>query len=199
MYYALYENNLIELIENHLIIYPNTNREVTQDDKYTSVISKDYLPLIQKIIKVHCVDNMPVLSVSTKEKNRVMKNEVVNRTYFHSVTGRVMNEDSDEEDYFIDNEEIWSNMAERIEEHNDINETEKKFMNLWNKFMLRNGKIIYIKPRESEELLNDFYKNNEIFIKENKLKECFILHVINLYDYMKITSEQMVNILKIIN
>ncbi len=44
-------------------------------------------------------------------------------------------------------------------------------------------------------LLYEFLLENIDFILENKLKECFILHIITLFDCQKIDSIQMKEIL----
>jgi hypothetical protein len=195
--YALYTNTKIELQENHLILYPNSVQSQVSSNNF-SIVRIDFFAQIQNILNETCLDNLPIVSVGRKDKERVMKDIILDRVYFHSVTSRILNSDSDDEDYFVDPDEVYSNMAERIDEHTDINVVEKDFLKLWNQFMLRNGEITYLKPQETEKLLKEFYEKYRKKIKEQRLKDCFILHVINLYDYMKLTSDEMMNVMKIL-
>ena len=197
IYYSLYYNEHTEMTENHLLMYPNTTKQDIDDKRVFFMGKKNHLALIKKILDERNAENIPVSTVK-KEKNRVMVDNTVNRVYFHSVTGRILNNNSDDEDYFVDKEELYNNMADRIDEHTDINDDEKMFLKLWNKYMLRDGEITRLTSNVDKKLI-DFYETNKDYIKKNNLKTCFILHVINLYDYRKITSEEMKKVFKVLD
>lgn len=197
VYYKTHLNSLTSINEHHLIIYPNLKPLKEQLNSDFSVKRKNVTEQIFKIIEDRSYKNISSSHIKHVYKSRKIKDECKNRIYFHSVTGRIMNEDSDDEDYFIDENELFDDMKKGLETYTDINETEREFLYLWNKFMLKDGVSTRIKPEKVETLLKEFYLENKH--KLDTLKECFILHLVNLYEYDKLKPEQIKNIIKLLN
>jgi hypothetical protein len=61
----------------------------------------------------------------------------LNRVFFHSVTGGILNEDSDDSDYVVDEDDMREYHNKDIDEYADICESDKGFFKLWNNFMYR--------------------------------------------------------------
>ena len=109
------------------------------------------------------------------------------RTYFHTSTLQPIEpeafEDGDSED---EDAPLWlrDHYHRKVEEFADVNQGEKEFMQIWNAFLLS------IKPSEIVvcdgqigNLLLSFIQRYGERLHRHCLRNNFILHLANLYDY----------------
>jgi len=60
------------------------------------------------------------------------------RIFFHSVTGEILNESSEDSDYEIDDEDNIKKEEKNIDQYTDICEKDKEFFKLWNRYIQTN-------------------------------------------------------------
>ena len=120
------------------------------------------------------------------------------RRYYHSKTCQPMQypmlqSDSDDD---VDEEWILEQGEKLLDEFEDVSKEEKMFMKMWNRF------IFYNKIRADFEVHQrciDFAKaKGEEIVKKN-LRENFLLHLINMWDFALVRSNTMVECMLIVD
>jgi hypothetical protein len=133
-------------------------------------------------------NNENMNSYDNKKRKKYMLTSQAVRVYYHSSGLPIMpgeiEYDSDDEAPYIS----WKNTQSqlRIRELQDVGTKEKQLMSLWNSFRL------------SFDITGDMYMSYaiELFTKRyaytiiyNKLRQCFLLYLITLYDFSLITED----------
>ncbi|VUZ40264.1 unnamed protein product [Hymenolepis diminuta] len=107
------------------------------------------------------------------------------RKFYHSSTLQQItagdNYDSEEEE---SSQWLRDQYQRRVQEITDVNKGEKELMQIWNAY------ILSVKPRDIvvsdcniDQLLMGFIKSYGIRMNQQNLRNAFILHLTNLYDY----------------
>ena len=119
-----------------------------------------------------------------------------NRIYFNSVTGEIMNiDDGNEADMYEVVPDMEQYAEDNINQYIDICEKDKELFNLWN-FFIKSKENNYLK---FEDILINFLNKYSKYICENNLKRNFVLHLICTYDNRKFDSDNLGNIIDIMD
>ncbi len=133
------------LIEAHIFaIYKNTfelEEDLEVDFCLKVYKSEVYKQVNNKILK-YKIQPTPIdqekNSQKTKPKEKKFKmypRDENERIFFHSVTGQLLHEDSEDSDYSIDDEDLREYEEKDIDNFLDVCESDKIFMKLWNRFI----------------------------------------------------------------
>lgn len=141
------------------------NKQMNTLLKYVAEADIKYKPDLDNFNGVNCNinrNNKGIVYTSAKGKDFVDKNNLGNddlnfarqsktvyrsykdnlypneRLFFHSVTGEILSENSDDSDYDIDNDDILEYEAKDIDHFTDICQKDKEFFKIWNKYMENN-------------------------------------------------------------
>ena len=153
-----------EIQEAHIIVYPSQsygkNFSLTNDDKNFHFVREEEKfkrLLIQNLKKADLNDHNDDRSEDEIYQNS--KNNLANannvshsknyhktykakdpeeRIFFHSVTGEILNENSEDSDYEVDNDDILEFEAREIVSYTDICDKDKEFFKLWNRYINTN-------------------------------------------------------------
>eukprot|EP00804_Cyclotella_cryptica_P013823 CCRYP_020887-RA/>CCRYP_020887-RA protein AED:0.10 eAED:0.10 QI:0/-1/0/1/-1/1/1/0/632 len=112
--------------------------------------------------------------------------EVPLRQYFHSKTNLPMeNWDDVDSDDESDDEWLHKRSADLMEEFEDVSAKEKKFMQLWNRFIFRH---VVIADRDIPGKCHEFIQRYRMELKRDGMRDNLLLHLMNLWDSGVISS-----------
>ena len=120
------------------------------------------------------------------------------RRYYHSKTCQpmeypILQSDSDDD---VDEEWILEQGEKLLDEFEDVSKEEKMFMKMWNRFIFYN-KILA--DFEVHQRCIDFAKAKGADILKKGIRENFLLHLINMWDFALIRSNTMVECMLIVD
>jgi hypothetical protein len=110
------------------------------------------------------------------------------RRYYHSKTCQPMEypmlqEDSDDD---VDEEWILEQSEKLLDEFEDVSLEEKHFMKIWNRYIFYNK--IFADYQVAERCIN-FATKHGLELLQKKLRENFLLHLLNMWDFALIQSD----------
>ena len=120
------------------------------------------------------------------------------RRYYHSKTCQpmeypILQSDSDDD---VDEEWILEQGEKLLDEFEDVSKEEKMFMKMWNRFIFYNKSLADF---EVHQRCIDFAKAKGEDILKKGLRENFLLHLINMWDFALIRSNTMVECMLIVD
>jgi len=118
------------------------------------------------------------------------------RVYFHSVTGGILHNDSEDSDYEIIAEDKLFIENKQIDSYTDICDSDKLFFKKWNRFI---SQIRNVSFSSMPKILYDFVLKHGKELIDEKLKENFLLHMICLYEHQQINNETFCNVMKLLD
>lgn len=151
-------NKDTNLEEAHIVTFPNESSEYVSEEKtFFFKLNKNEQKLaIMELLEKYYINNEKDVSMSSynnsnftlgggqnkNDKKNAFKKyddcENPDRIYFHSVTGEILNEDSEDSDYEIDEEEVLELENKYLDDFIDICDSDKEFFKLWNRFITLN-------------------------------------------------------------
>jgi len=120
------------------------------------------------------------------------------RRYYHSKTSQPMEhpliqEDSDDD---VDEEWILEQGEKLLDEFEDVSIEEKQFMKMWNRFIFYNK--IFADYQVASRCV-DFANAHGLELLQKNLRENFMLHLINMWDFALITSDTIAKCMVIVD
>jgi hypothetical protein len=136
----------------------------------------------------HFVPNMQK-TAPKKDKElelKIIRDQHVDRVYFHSVTGRLRDTKENDNDYEVSPNERVQFLEDVINDYVDICEADKALFKLWNRHIFNNDEF---PRRKYKTVVTNFIDENlnELF----PLKECLMLHLLTLYDQLKLNGTEL--------
>jgi hypothetical protein len=162
IYHSSLTNQETKIKEAHVIVLTNNINEaemnMTDDLCFFLVRNSkeernEFISILKKFDIINLKDDNKFAATSTQQNNQTHSNNATNnqpnknekfkryennetnRIYFHTVTGGILNDDSDDSDYEIDEDDLSFLENKNIDSYTDICEKDKQFFKKWNKFI----------------------------------------------------------------
>ena len=117
------------------------------------------------------------------------------RQYFHSRTNLPLEDwNSDDSDDEPDEEWLHKMSSDLIAEFEDISEREKKFMQMWNRFIRSH---IVIADKDIPGKCQEFVSSHIEELKAEKMRNNLLLHLMNLWDFGVISRNLLLQLMNI--
>ena len=133
--------------------------------------------------------NSYIFQIKKEESSK----EKINRIYFNSVIGGLMDPGKKQSEmYEIDDDDLREQQENQIDQITDVSLKDKQFYKLWNKYI--NNKEIY--KIYMKDYLEEFIEKNLEIIIKNNLKENLLIHLTCLFDFGQlntITFKELIN------
>jgi hypothetical protein len=164
--------------------YTNYKRLCLPNIKNSRKFMKEYLMDLYILQYVGNVVDKPFLR--SEPRYKVVGELTAERKYFHSVTGKVRDENTDDVDYEVSQTERAELLEDNINEYADICEEDKQLFILWNRFVINEGDM---RKRDYKDACKRFIDENSG--KLGELRDCLMLHLLTMYDQRKLNGDEL--------